>query len=61
MSLIVRIEEELATAMRERDAERRDALRLILSQPALGGEGAAAAAARRGGAAGAAARAEEAS
>jgi uncharacterized protein YqeY len=32
MSLIVRIEEELATAMRERDAERRDALRLILSQ-----------------------------
>jgi uncharacterized protein len=31
MSLIVRIEEELATAMRERDAERRDALRLILS------------------------------
>jgi uncharacterized protein YqeY len=31
MSLIVRIEEELSTAMRERDAERRDALRLILS------------------------------
>jgi uncharacterized protein len=31
MSLIVRIEEELATAMRERDAERRDALRLVLS------------------------------
>ncbi len=31
MSLIARIEEELATAMRERDAERRDALRLILS------------------------------
>ena len=31
MSLIVRIEEELATAMRERAAERRDALRLILS------------------------------
>jgi uncharacterized protein len=31
MSLIVRIEEELATAMRERDADRRDALRLILS------------------------------
>ena len=31
MSLIVRIEEELATAMREREAERRDALRLILS------------------------------
>ncbi len=32
MSLIVRIEEELTTAMRERDTERRDALRLILSQ-----------------------------
>jgi uncharacterized protein len=31
MSLIVRIKEELETAMRERDAERRDALRLILS------------------------------
>ncbi len=31
MSLIARIEEELATAMREREAERRDALRLILS------------------------------
>jgi uncharacterized protein YqeY len=31
MSLIERIEEELATAMREREAERRDALRLILS------------------------------
>jgi hypothetical protein len=31
MSLISRIEEELATAMRERDSERRDALRLILS------------------------------
>jgi uncharacterized protein YqeY len=31
MSLIDRIEEELATAMRERDTERRDALRLILS------------------------------
>lgn len=31
MSLIVRIEEELATAMRERNAERRDALRLVLS------------------------------
>jgi uncharacterized protein len=31
MSLIARIEEELATAMRERDNERRDALRLILS------------------------------
>jgi uncharacterized protein len=31
MSLIVRIEEELATAMRERDAERRDTLRLVLS------------------------------
>jgi uncharacterized protein YqeY len=31
MSLIVRIEGELETAMRERDAERRDALRLILS------------------------------
>jgi uncharacterized protein len=29
--LIARIEEELATAMREREAERRDALRLILS------------------------------
>jgi uncharacterized protein YqeY len=32
MSLIARIEEELATAMRERDGDRRDALRLILSQ-----------------------------
>jgi uncharacterized protein len=32
MSLIVRIEEELATARRERDAERRDALSLILSK-----------------------------
>jgi len=31
MSLIVRIEGELAAAMRARDAERRDALRLILS------------------------------
>lgn len=31
MSLIARIEEELAAAMRERDQERRDALRLILS------------------------------
>jgi uncharacterized protein YqeY len=31
MSLIVRIEKELATAMRDRDAERRDALRLVLS------------------------------
>ena len=32
MSLIARIEEELADARRERDAERRDALSLILSQ-----------------------------
>ncbi len=32
MSLIVRIEEELATARRERDTERRDALSLILSK-----------------------------
>jgi uncharacterized protein YqeY len=31
MSLIARIEEELAQAMRDRDGERRDALRLILS------------------------------
>jgi uncharacterized protein YqeY len=31
MSLIARIEEELATARRERDSERRDALSLILS------------------------------
>jgi uncharacterized protein YqeY len=31
MSLIARIEEELATARRERDTERRDALSLILS------------------------------
>jgi uncharacterized protein YqeY len=31
MSLIGRIEDELAVAMRERDGERRDALRLILS------------------------------
>jgi uncharacterized protein YqeY len=31
MSLIARIQEELSKAMRERDAERRDALRLILS------------------------------
>ena len=31
MSLIVQLEEELRTAMRERDAARRDALRLILS------------------------------
>jgi uncharacterized protein len=31
MSLIARIEAELKEAMRERDAERRDALRLILS------------------------------
>ena len=31
MTLIARIEEELANAMRERDATRRDALRLILS------------------------------
>jgi uncharacterized protein YqeY len=31
MSLIARIEEELSAAMRERDGERRDALRLILS------------------------------
>ena len=32
MSLIARIEEELAAARRDRDAERRDALSLILSQ-----------------------------
>ena len=32
MSLIVRIEEELQTARRERDTERRDALSLILSK-----------------------------
>jgi uncharacterized protein len=32
MSLIARIEEELAAARRERDSERRDALSLILSQ-----------------------------
>jgi uncharacterized protein YqeY len=32
MSLIARIEEELAAARRERDGERRDALSLILSQ-----------------------------
>jgi uncharacterized protein len=32
MSLIARIEEELAAARRERNAERRDALSLILSQ-----------------------------
>ena len=31
MSLIARIQEELKEAMRERDSERRDALRLILS------------------------------
>jgi uncharacterized protein YqeY len=31
VSLIARIQEELKDAMRERDAERRDALRLILS------------------------------
>ena len=31
MSLIARIQEELKDAMRDRDAERRDALRLILS------------------------------
>jgi uncharacterized protein len=31
VSLIVQLEEELRTAMRERDAARRDALRLILS------------------------------
>ena len=31
MSLIARIEDELKEAMRERDSERRDALRLILS------------------------------
>jgi uncharacterized protein len=31
MSLIARIEDELKAAMRERDAERRDALRLILN------------------------------
>jgi uncharacterized protein len=31
MSLIGRIEDELAVAMRERDGERRDALRLILA------------------------------
>ena len=31
MSLIARIEEELAAAMRARDAERRDTLRLILN------------------------------
>jgi uncharacterized protein YqeY len=31
MSLIGRIQEELSTAMRERDTERRDALRLVLS------------------------------
>jgi uncharacterized protein YqeY len=31
MSLIKRLEDELTSAMRERDSERRDALRLILS------------------------------
>ena len=31
MTLLARIEEQLTEAMRERDAERRDALRLILS------------------------------
>jgi uncharacterized protein YqeY len=31
MTLIAEIEEDLAEAMRERDAERRDALRLILA------------------------------
>jgi hypothetical protein len=31
MSLIVRLEDELKEAMRERDADRRDALRLILN------------------------------
>jgi uncharacterized protein YqeY len=31
MSLIARIEDELKEAMRERDSERRDALRLVLS------------------------------
>ena len=31
MSLIIRLEEEVKVAMRERDSERRDALRLILS------------------------------
>jgi uncharacterized protein len=31
MSLIARLEEELTTAMKERDTSRRDALRLILS------------------------------
>ena len=31
MSLIARLEDELTTAMKERDAPRRDALRLILS------------------------------
>ena len=31
MSLIVRLEDELTTAMKERDTARRDALRLILS------------------------------
>jgi hypothetical protein len=31
MSLIVRLEDDLTTAMKERDASRRDALRLILS------------------------------
>ena len=31
MTLIARIEDELTTALRERDAERRDALRLILA------------------------------
>jgi uncharacterized protein len=31
MSLIGRIQDELSTAMRERDTERRDALRLVLS------------------------------
>ncbi len=31
MSMIVRIQEELSKAMRERDTERRDTLRLILS------------------------------
>ena len=31
MSLIARLEDELKQAMQQRDAERRDALRLILS------------------------------
>jgi uncharacterized protein YqeY len=39
MSLISQLQDEITVAMKERDTERRDALRLVVNAPAHGGEG----------------------